>query len=398
MPQTSFTLARLQPCHKLPMSSQSPLNVAPHWVCLHPLPSRIPRIPLLRYRALRPTNVTAVAGLIELLGDRKTPPPLVVFVSTMSVIPVAAAAAAAGWTAELSLVPPACAAALESGYAQTKLIAEHHLAAAAAAGRIRLVIARLGLIGPDSAPSQPPLPPPPPPPPPPQQPELPRPQSQPLLPSQQPPPPLRAQREARRGVGDLSAGDLSARRDWLSLLMGAVQATGASPAGLTSGGRGVAVLPADTAAAALAAQAAEGVSSHVATPPPSSSAPPPSPSAPPPSPSAPSAPPSAPSAPRRLEAISVRHLDAAAFGLPSRPLASFLDEVEAARGAGAPPLRRELPYLAWRCLVASAGPPASLALAMLPPPKAGGGALRLPSGARRRLREIEHLQVSGGVA
>lgn len=48
-------------------------------------------------------------------------------------------------------MPPTCAAALESGYAQSKLVAEHRLASAAADGRIRLHIGRLGLIGAPSA-------------------------------------------------------------------------------------------------------------------------------------------------------------------------------------------------------------------------------------------------------
>ena len=53
-------------------------------------------------------------------------------------------------------------------------------------------------------------------------------------------------------------------------------------------------------------------------------------------------------------------------------------------------LRRELPYPAWRREVAAAGAPAVLALAMLPP-EGKGGTLRLPSGARRRLRDASRL-------
>ena len=79
------------------------------------------------------------------------------------------------------------------------------------------------------------------------------------------------------------------------------------------------------------------------------------------------------------------NLDASACGLPPRSLAALLDELEISRGA---PLRRDMPYPAWRRLVAAAGPPAALALALLPP----GDALRLPAGARRRLRDVE-LQV-----
>ena len=152
-------------------------------------------------------------------------------------------------------------------------------------------------------------------------------------------------------------GRFSNRRDWLSLLLCAIEATGASPAGLTSGQRGVAVAPVDVVAAALASLAAQGI------------------------------------VPRHIlgdgaaGSVEVHHLDAAAFGIAPRRLSDLLDEIEAARGAAAPPLQRELPYPAWRRLVAAAGAPASLALAMLPP-EGRGGALRLPSGARRRLREI----------
>ena len=89
-------------------------------------------------------------------------------------------------------------------------------------------------------------------------------------------------------------------------------------------------------------------------------------------------------------------LDAAAFGLAPQPLAALLDEVEVARGASAPPLRRDLPYAKWRSLVTAAGPPAVLALAMLPP-EGSGGALRLPSGARRRLRDVKRLEKQGRV-
>ena len=49
-------------------------------------------------------------------------------------------------------------------------------------------------------------------------------------------------------------------------------------------------------------------------------------------------------------------MDAAAFGIPACPLSVLLDQTEAARGAGAPPLRRELPYAAWCQLAAAAGP------------------------------------------
>lgn len=280
------------------------------------------------YGALRAMNVAAADALVALLTPRgvdgreaecsstqaspQRPPPLFVLVSTMSVVPTATSALDAGWTgAAESLVPPACAVALESGYAQSKLVAEHHLAAAAAAGYIRLTIARLGLLG------------------------------------------------VAVSEND-TVGDAADRRDWLSLLLYAVEETGASPAGLCAGERKVAVLPADMAAAALAAEATQRT-------------------------------------PEATASLRVVNLDATAFGLPARPLAALLGDVDAARAArGVAPLRRELPYPAWRRLVAAAGPPATLALAMLPP-EGRGGALRLPSGARRRLRDARaaHAAVGG---
>ena len=258
-----------------------------------------------------------------------------VFVSTMSVIPVATVAAAASWDgADQELVPPSCAVGLESGYAQSKLVAEHHLAAAAAEGKIRLVIARLGLLGAartdgvtDPNPN-------------------PNPNPEGLSPSSR----------------------LAGRRDWLSLLLCAVETTGSSPAGLAAGGRSVAVLPVNVAAAALAEHAASALGEprceHMEPP--------------------------------RCEHVEqprcghvVVTMDAEAFAIAPRPLSDLLDEVQAARGNGAVPLRRELPYPVWRQLVAAAGPPAALVLAVLPPPESRGGALRLPSGARRRLRDIK---------
>ena len=86
--------------------------------------------------------------------------------------------------------------------------------------------------------------------------------------------------------------------------------------------------------------------------------------------------------------ITVVHMDAGAVGLQSRPLTSLLDEMEARLlCSGGARLKREMPYGAWRDLVSRAGPPAVLALALLPP-EGSGGELRLPSGARRRLRDI----------
>jgi len=269
------------------------------------------------YDALRSTNVLAASCLIDLVTSLQVqplPPPLFIMVSTMSVIPVASAAEALRWTevAE-SLVPPACATALESGYAQSKLISEHRLAASASQGRIRLLIARLGLIG---APSTDAL---------------------------------------YKEPGGTCSGH-AGRRDWLSLLLCAVESTGASPAGLCSGNRGVAVLPVDVVAGALAEEAAKaGSCMNVED-----------------------------------EPYRIMHLDAMAFGLQPRLLSSLLDEIEMARGSEMPTLRRELPYPDWRRLVAGAGPPAILALAMLPP-EGKGGALRLPSGARRRLRDRSRL-------
>ncbi|KAL1515784.1 hypothetical protein AB1Y20_002400 [Prymnesium parvum] len=270
------------------------------------------------YDRLRPTNVGAVDALLHLLAQQQrksredTCTPSFVFVSTMSVIPKAEPALAAQWEAPQSLVPPRCAAALESGYAQTKLIAEHHLALAADTANVRPVIVRLGLLG----------------------------------------SPSKMQSCAMHG--DVS---LPHRRDWLSLLLCAVQVTGAKPSGLTSGNRTVAVLPVDLAATALAEEAARGVRG-------------------------------AAEVYMREEAqLRFLHLDAAAFGIAPQSLSTLLEEIEASRGKEARPLS-ELPYPAWRRLVAAAGPPASLALVMLPE-EARGGALRLPSGARRRLRDIE---------
>ena len=271
------------------------------------------------YPAIQPTNVRAIAALLELVSPlgapRLAPPPLFIFVSSMSVIPdgsklgipVAAAATASGWSGTPeALVPPACAAALESAYAQSKLVAEHHLAHAAHMGRVRLSIARLGLLGPTTHAQSP-----------------------------------------------LDAPD---RRDWLSLLLGAVDATGASPAGLTAGRRAVAVLPVDMGAAALAVQAAAALDTETGV---------------------------------CSSAIEIACLDAASFGLAPRSLSTLLDGIDASRHvAGLPPLRRELPYPQWRRLVAAAGHPALLALAMLPP-EGRGGSLRLPSGARRRLRDMQ---------
>jgi nucleoside-diphosphate-sugar epimerase len=375
------------------------------------------------YEELRPVNAASALALVELLapthaggggrdgggggGGSDRARPLIVFVSSLSVIPLASAAASARWAAgsAASLVPPACAAALETGYAQTKLVAEHHLAAAAAAGRIRLLVARLGLIGPPAAAAA-------------------------AAPSAAAP-------SATATAAAPPFG--SPLRDWLSLLLGAVEATGASPAGLTSGGRSVARLPVDVAAAALAEQAAR---YEDASPPP------------PPTTTMTHGAPLQPGRAARKDAraevlhlddvhgggtqrVEVLHLDAAAFGIPPCPLSALLDQAEAARGAGAPPLRPPRPprgggggrhsllcytsrspgraalglgaghalrrsqwwHVALPPVLATtaqfrasfriqAGPPASLALAMLPPP-GRGGELRFPSGAGRRIREIE---------
>ena len=141
-----------------------------------------------------------------------------------------------------------------------------------------------------------------------------------------------------------------------------MQAVGASPAGLSSGGRSVAVLPVNFAAEALAGHAARPADSS----------------------------------------LHILHLDASSCGIPPRTLSVLLDGIDQSRcRAGATRLDRELPYPAWRRLVAAAGPPASLVLAMLPL-EGKGGALRLPSGARRRLRDIDialhPLRAKGGQA
>ena len=228
-------------------------------------------------------------------------------------------------------MPPACAAALETGYAQTKLVAEHHLAAAAAAGRIRLTVARLGLVGPPAAATA-----------------------------------VAAPSAAAPSAATAAAAPPggSPLRDWLSLLLGAVEATGASPAGLTAGGRSVARLPVDVAAAALAEQAAR--CEDVPSPPPPTTT----------TTTPPTTTQEAPLQPGRAarkdawaevlhpddmhgvgtQRVEVLHLDATAFGIPPCPLSALLDQAEAARGAGAPPLRRELPYAAWCQLAAAAGP------------------------------------------
>ena len=87
------------------------------------------------------------------------------------------------------------------------------------------------------------------------------------------------------------------------------------------------------------------------------------------------------------DCVRVTNLDAAAFNIPPRPIAMLLDEIDAYAAKLATAAIFRTP---WRRLVASAGPPAVLALAMLPPP-GRGGALRLPSGARRRLRDTRIL-------
>ena len=272
------------------------------------------------YSALKPCNVDGSMALLDLVASAQRPP-LFIFVSTMSVIPVAHAAIAGGWTGDdESLVPPACATALESGYAQSKLVVEHRLAAAAEKGDVRLVIARLGLMGSASR-----------------------------LPSG-----VRAEA--------VHVSELAKRRDWLSLMFCAIEATGASPAGLAAKQRSVAVLPVDIAAAELSKLASHSTVDALL-----------------------------PEVGEAVSPCTIRHLDAACFGIPPRPLSCLLDEIDARRRPSAPPLNREMPYSAWRRLVSAAGPPAVLALAMLPP-EGQGGALRLPSGARRRLRE--RLQLS----
>jgi hypothetical protein len=144
------------------------------------------------YRALRRANVESTEALWELLvacqppgGDdgngHGLPPPVFVFVSSLSAVPPrarqrAAAAGAGGGgggaaVAEYAeaLLPAAAALKLPSAYGQSKLIAECRLAACAAAAASadsacvggggaaqttrappRLVIARLGLLGPSA--------------------------------------------------------------------------------------------------------------------------------------------------------------------------------------------------------------------------------------------------------
>ena len=130
-------------------------------------------------------------------------------------------------------------------YAQSKVIAEHRLARAATQGRIRLVIARLGLIGDPQSPgletlSAPSLM------------QSPSPKASTLGEAFASCPSTEAVSSGSRVSSSACWEALGARRDWLSLVLCAVAQVGAVPAGLASRHRGVAVLPVDLAASALA--------------------------------------------------------------------------------------------------------------------------------------------------
>ena len=85
------------------------------------------------YDELRDVNVESLERLVDACASS----PRVLLVSTLSVVPKRAE----GWDG-VGLVPPACAETLETGYARSKLVAEHRLSALRVGG----VVARLGLL------------------------------------------------------------------------------------------------------------------------------------------------------------------------------------------------------------------------------------------------------------
>ncbi len=85
------------------------------------------------YDELRDVNVESLERLVHACASA----PRVLLVSTLSVVPKRAE----GWDG-VGLVPPACAETLETGYARSKLVAEHRLSALRVGG----VVARLGLL------------------------------------------------------------------------------------------------------------------------------------------------------------------------------------------------------------------------------------------------------------
>ena len=85
------------------------------------------------YDELRDVNVESLSRIVNACASA----PSVVLVSTLSVVPKHAQ----GWDGT-GLVPPACAESLETGYARSKLVAEHRLSGLRVGG----VVARLGLL------------------------------------------------------------------------------------------------------------------------------------------------------------------------------------------------------------------------------------------------------------
>jgi len=85
------------------------------------------------YDELRDVNVESLSRIVNACASS----PRVLLVSTLSVVPKHAQ----GWDG-IGLVPPACAETLETGYARSKLVAEHRLSGLRVGG----VVARLGLL------------------------------------------------------------------------------------------------------------------------------------------------------------------------------------------------------------------------------------------------------------
>ena len=79
------------------------------------------------YDELRDVNVESLERIVNACASA----PSVVLVSTLSVVP----RDAHGWDG-VGLVPPACAETLETGYARSKLVAEHRLSALRKEGRV----------------------------------------------------------------------------------------------------------------------------------------------------------------------------------------------------------------------------------------------------------------------
>lgn len=175
------------------------------------------------YLALRSPNAMGAEAVLELLkaqGIREGTPPVFIFVSSLSAVAQSEVAEA--------LMPAESAARLRSGYGQSKLVAERRLAAAigplSSAGLARLVVARMGLLGPPATTAG-------------------------------------VAKDISLGGAETSGMPVANHRDWLHRLMRAVAVTHSSPAGITGTGTdrapAVALLPVDAAAGALAALAAD---------------------------------------------------------------------------------------------------------------------------------------------